>query len=188
MIDHLREVLHQAEENVAVAYWYFNYQETDLQSPVTVLSSILRQILESLPTLPRTILDAYQQHLKLRKEVTLQTLIQLCADVIGCTMRSYVIIDALDECENARHRSDLLVALRRLSQLPNGRVLVTSREHQSDVSSDLKAATQITIRAHESDLRRYLHEELKHAESMDVISESFAAIIAERIIQKADGM
>jgi hypothetical protein len=44
-----------------VAFFYFDYQDQDHQMPSRILSSILRQIMETMLEIPKCVTDAYEK-------------------------------------------------------------------------------------------------------------------------------
>ena len=103
--------------------------------------------------------------------------------------RTYIVIDALDECTE-RHdtRSYLIYAI--LNSISNLRLLVTSREIAT-IENDLGKPVRLDISASPYDVRSYIHEQCqvgsrlkKHiSEDPDLEYE-----ITETIMQNLDGM
>ncbi|OAF61296.1 hypothetical protein VC83_02089 [Pseudogymnoascus destructans] len=102
--------------------------------------------------------------------------------------RAYIVIDALDECEESRCRRPFVQFISRLSQAHAVRLFVTSRQCYYDISTFFSTYPQIEIQAHDHDLRRYMYQELDHAAIDDIVDKDFASKIVETLLNKAQGM
>jgi archaellum biogenesis ATPase FlaH len=173
---------------ISVAFFYFDYQDEDRQSPALVLSSILRQLVATLSEIPQSISDAYEKHQKSGTSCSLEELEQLMKDVLKIVDQSVIIIDALDECDKSRHRKPFLQILRRLQQIQNLRVFVTSRQNFQDIMVAFNSHPQIAITAHNFDLQCYMRQEMELAGLDEIVDASFANTIIKAVIAKAQGM
>jgi hypothetical protein len=59
IIDELRSSFSSPES--PVAFFYFDYQDQDHQTPSSILSSILRQIVAMMPEIPKCMSDAHEK-------------------------------------------------------------------------------------------------------------------------------
>lgn len=82
-------------------------------------------------------------------------LVALCSQ----SSRTYIVVDALDECEANRERRLFLPVF---EDLPDSttKIFVTSRPNNEDIFQSLSRASQITITASELDLRKYIIERI----------------------------
>jgi hypothetical protein len=184
VIDYFRD----SKTGISVAFFYFDYQDEGRQSPAFVLSCILRQLVATLSEIPQSISDAYEKHKKSGTFCSLEELEQLMKDVLKIIDQSVIIIDALDECDKSRHRKPFLQILRRLQQIPNLRVFVTSRQNFQDIMVAFDSHPQIAITAHSFDLQRYMRQEMELAGLDEIVDDSFANTIINAVIAKAQGM
>lgn len=104
------------------------------------------------------------------------------------TERTFFVLDALDECDFSKHRKALLQTLHDLSQLPQTRLLVTSRSHIQDIAKSFHRIPQIVIEAHDEDLEEYLLAELRTSPGSDDLDEELTEKIRSKIKQRAKGM
>ena len=74
--------------------------------------------------------------------------------------RTYVVVDALDECD-AIHERRLLLPL--LESLPYGstRLFVTSRPNHEDICHVFEKVSQIKITAPEPEIKRFVTEKME---------------------------
>lgn len=187
MIDELQGSL--AGEECPVAFWYFDYQDQDNQTPRNMISAILRQVAATISKLPEILVDAHKKFHD--SSLPMHELQNLLIDIIktyGDAHRTYIIIDALDECDESRHRRVVLNFIERLKQILSVRIFVTSRQRPHDINAVFHAYPQIEIEAQESDLMRYMYQEIRVANVEDFVDEKFATEIVDTIIKKAQGM
>ncbi|KAF3483408.1 uncharacterized protein GIQ15_02732 [Arthroderma uncinatum] len=183
------EIMSSVMDYEVVAFHYFDYQDRDFQSPTSVLSSVLRQILTMLPTIPQCVTDAYNKLGRASSSIPLHELEKMLLSITQDIRRAYIIIDALDECVEAANRKPLLLFLDQLSKHNQAvRLFVTSRPYPRDIHTAFQAQRQILVQAHESDLRRYLYREIDHADVQDIVNHKFASKIVGTLIDKAEGM
>ena len=187
MIDELQSSL--AKEECSLAFWYFDYQDQDNQTPRNMISAILRQVAATISQIPKTLVDAHKKFHD--SSLPMHELQNLLIDIIkthGDTHRTYIIIDALDECDELSHRRVVLDFIQRLKEILGVRIFVTSRQRPHDINVVFQAYPQIEIEARESDLMRYMYQEIRGANVEDFVDEKFAKEIVDTIIKKAQGM
>lgn len=104
------------------------------------------------------------------------------------TEHTYFILDGLDECDLLQHRKTLLETLHYLAQLPQTRLLVTSRPHIQDIAGSFHKIPQIAIVAHDEDLEKYISVRLGTSHDIDHLDEHLITRICVQIKKKANGM
>jgi hypothetical protein len=101
---------------------------------------------------------------------------------------TYIIFDALDECDSTSTRRPLLALLERLDKT-GGRLFVTSRPFSAEINSSFLQNYKLEIEAGEADLRLLLKERLERAKHMEcLLRPSLKEEIISAILQNADGM
>ena len=169
IIDHLKRVNDVAWS--PVAFLYFDYQDEDQQTPTAVLSSLLKQIVATMPDIPKSISDVYEKHRKSGTPLALDELEAILLDVYNELHQTTILIDALDE---SRYRRTFLLLLGRLRQISNFRLFVTSRQSFQDITEAFNHYPQISISAHDFDLKCYMRQEIDHAGVEDIVDDAFA--------------
>jgi len=130
-------------QSTPVAFFYLSHADRQAQTSHAVLSCLLRQVLEQVPSLPETVRAVYDTaQAKGGGALSAFECERLLAEVLGELPRAYLVLDALDECAD-EHRGSLLRTLGQLGQLRGVRVLVTSRPHVKFVS--LTPCLHVTI-------------------------------------------
>ena len=186
VIDELKSTISGPES--PVAFFYFDYRDQDRQTPNSFLSSILRQIVATIPETPQCVVNAHDKAYGVCESLPLHELEKMIYDILPSIHRLYVIIDALDECDESRHRRTVLQLLYRIKQIANIRLFLTSRQYPHDIKAMFHIHSQIAIYAHEFDLRRYMHQQLHHADVSDIVDGAFASKVVETLVHRAEGM
>ena len=151
-------------QEVAVACFYFDFAVRKEQSPTSALGALLKQLVRGLEETPREISLAYQGQKNILGGRGLQP-----ADIVkmlqatASRKRTFICIDALDECV-AGYRVKLLDSLDKVLQMyPSTRIFVTGRPHiQTEVEKRLSGRiTTIHITSRRHDIISYLHSRLE---------------------------
>ncbi len=186
MVDRLRDTF--LGQNVAIAHLYFDYRDQEHQSTDIMTAGLLKQLAMAKATLPRSVLDLYQrlkdQQRKPQQQDLEQALLNTCRDFD----RVFIIIDALDECDENKHRKSFLELLKSLRDNSSTNLFVTSRPHPEDVKKVLEGSSKIIIKADDSDLRKYISREIHCSEAVDDIDEDFKTKIIEKVVHGARQM
>lgn len=117
------------------------------------MSSLLRQLVQSHPTISKTVDQFYSSH-----ELSHPTLYEF-KEALQIEIRRYskvfVVVDALDECVDDETRTALLATLK---DLPVN-LFVTSR-YSLTTEKKFDGAERLDIRAHDNDVRRYVENRI----------------------------
>lgn len=146
VIDYLKDHF-AGDQDVGIAYIYCNLQhkggkrsfdarsilqgQDDRLQAEELISSLLKQIVQAMPSLPEPVRALYAKHSRDRtRPLTEEVLSTLIPVVQGCFSRRFVIvIDALDECHNSNYcRSEFLQTIFKLQKaVERTSIFVTSR-------------------------------------------------------------
>jgi len=170
--------------NASVACFYIDFAAPKEQSPTTILSSLLRQIVGSLEEVPAKIVQAFRD----QKEATggrrlgLGEVVEMLQD-ISSSRHIFICIDALDECM-AEYRAKLLGSLEQiLHKSPNTRIFLAGRVHVRDeVEKHLAGkAVAVSIMPTTGDIIRFLRAKLKEDITPDAMDKSLEEEIIKSI-------
>lgn len=167
-----------------MAYFYFDHQDQSSQSTSVVLCSVLRQLLEQMPTIPSCVTELYEKSGH-NGSITLNECERLLADLASGLEYVYLVFDGLDE---AAHRRAFLQSILNVAQTPHVRLLVTSRPHISDLTDLFQQYPNLVIRAHQEDLKTYLYQELEQGEIYKIADQQFVKRLVRKLTQGAEGM
>ncbi|KAI9802247.1 MAG: hypothetical protein M1825_002968 [Sarcosagium campestre] len=155
VVEHILKVESGRDSNVA--YVYCEHDNQANQSPVSLVRSLIRQLVEKRHPLPEAIETLYRAACDKNSKPTLDTLRDLLIDLGKSSRKTFVLIDALDESDKDqyKHRKDILDVLSALKGTPI-RVLVTSRLHASDITKTLSDSSRLDIVTNAADIKSFL--------------------------------
>jgi len=173
-----------AGESVAVACFYFDFAAHNEQSSTSVLGAILKQIVGGLDEVPGEIARAYGDQKKVigGRGPRLSDVVRML-QTTSSEKRTFICIDALDECA-AGHQAKLLGSLSQILQKsPGTRIFVTGRPHiQAEIGKRLAGrVTSVPITPRRDDITSYLHSRLDEDTTPDAMDRSLEADILKKI-------
>jgi hypothetical protein len=167
VIDHLLRSQHVA--NDAVAFIYCNYKRQTEQSAKHMLSSILRQIIDIRPGVPKPVQEFYMSHTTRRIAPSSDKIRQVLGAAAEDLHRLTIVVDALDECET-RARNVFLSAVEMLRRKCGVRLLATSRSLPNAQSHPtFLGKLELEVKAYDEDLEKYVRS--RTSELHQVVSE-----------------
>ena len=130
---------------VAIAYFYFTFNDPVLQLCEPAVRSIIRQLSSYEKMLPKELDNLYVQCRNGQQQPSLDSLKRILRSLIGRSRHSYIVLDALDECIE---RSEVLDLIKELIQSNLGplHIYVTGRS-EKDIVDRLEELnlTQISL-------------------------------------------
>jgi len=172
------------EGDTAVMCFYFDFAARSQQSPVNMLGSLLRQFVSGLKKIPEAIVQDFQKQKTGTGGRGLQVSgVMKMFQAITTTRRTFICVDALDECI-PEHRMVILESLRLILQgSPNTRLFMTGRPQvRSEVERRLDgAATFVSVQPTEDGVIIYLHDKLRKDTTPEIMSTTLEAEIMRTI-------
>ena len=172
------------EEDTAVMCFYFDFAARNEQSPVNMLGSLLRQLVIGLERIPETVVQDFRKQKKSIGGRGLQVSeILTMFRTITATKRTFICVDALDECV-PEHRMVVLESLRQILEgSPNTRLFMTGRPQvRTEVEKRLDGmATLISIQPTEDGVVRYLRDKLRNDTTPEIMSSALEDEIIKSI-------
>jgi len=169
---------------MAVAGFYFDFAAQSEQSPASMLGAVLRQVVSGLGEVPKDIVQAYEDQKKVigGRGPRLADIVKMLQNTVSMK-RTFICIDALDECV-VRYRVEILDSLNQIQQgSPGTRIFVTGRQHiEAEVGKRLSGrgtALRITPRRH--DIISYLHHRLDRDIRPEAMDSHLKADILKKI-------
>lgn len=143
-------------DNVGIAYIYCNYKRREAQTTIDLLAAILKQLVQERPLYGEPVTSLHALHVDRRTRPSLNEICTALNSVLNNYSKTYIIIDALDECTDSDGtRSELLAVLRNLQAKTDTRLMVTSR-FVSKIEQSFEESPMLEIRASEADVKRYV--------------------------------
>jgi len=172
------------EGDTAVMCFYFDFAARNEQSPVNMLGSLLRQLVSGPEGIPEAVVQGFREQRSGIGGRGLQVSgILKMFQTITATKRTFICVDALDECV-PEHRMVVLESLRQILQgSPNTRIFMTGRPQvRSEVEKRLSgAAAFISIQPTEDGVVRYLRDKLRNDTTPEIMSSTLEAEILKSI-------
>ena len=182
MIDSLCDQVRGQE--VAVAGFYFDFAAQKEQSSASMLGALLKQAVSGLEGVPEEIVQAYkdQKGFLGGRGPQLADIVKML-QTTSSKKRTFICIDAIDECV-AGHRVKVLDSLHQILRgSPNTRIFVTGRPHiRAEVENRLAGrVTTLRITPQRHDIISYLHSKLDEDPTPDAMDSSLKADILRKI-------
>ena len=172
------------DEDTTVTCFYFDFASRNEQSPVNMLGSLLRQLVSGLDGIPEAVIRSFRKQKKVIGGRGLQVSgILKMFQTITTTKRTFICVDALDECV-PEHRMVILESLEQIVQGSLGaRIFLTGRSHvRSEVERKLNgAAAFVLIEPTGDGITMYLREKLKSDTAPEMMSSALEASIMKSI-------
>ena len=181
-MDHLRGEFQS--QKVVISCVYCSYKDQALQTPTSLIASILYQILTITKFISDDLRALYERH-ELKK--TRPRLEELFAELQACVQsldKFFVIIDALDECSDVT-RNEFLKHIRKLR--PAANLMVTTRPASHSVNVYPEAVC-VEIRAKDTDVRSYCEAKIKSDDRFNFMREDAKNDMINKLVENAQDM
>ena len=178
-------------QKTAVTCFYFDFAARKEQSATSTMGSLLKQIVSGMKSIPEEISSVFQEQ-KMAiggRGPRLLDIVKMLQTVTS-SLRTFVCIDALDECAVA-HRVKLLNSLQKiLEKSPGTRIFIIGRPHIRSEIEKLLAGRVITvsISPQKDDIIGYLRFRLGEDPTPAAMNEVLLAEIVEKIPEKMSEM
>ncbi|CZR65340.1 related to nucleoside phosphorylase [Phialocephala subalpina] len=171
-----------------IAYIYFNFNRQEKQKVGDLLASLLKQLAESLPSLPGSVKDIYTHHETKRTRPSLDEISRVLGSVAAIYSRVFFIIDALDECQASDGcRASFLSELFNLQTRHGANIFATSR-FIPEIIDQFKGGVSLEIRASTDDVERYLEGHIMQLPIFVQQNRPLQEEIKKGISEAVDGM
>jgi ankyrin repeat domain-containing protein 50 len=119
------------------AHFYFEFNEK--RTVDTMLRSIIVQLCKRKKKMPSELHQIYEQYENGLRPPELTNLMEIFSMLLTNTHRTYLILDALDECPMGSDKEDLLKVIRKMVGIPKHlNILITSRM-EKDINEEYKS-------------------------------------------------
>ncbi|KAK4500879.1 hypothetical protein PRZ48_009071 [Zasmidium cellare] len=150
----VRWLQRRSNEDEAVLYLFCRHSEQKAQTFDKLISTLLRQICRRFTQLLPIPTPMYQQAKQAQVRPSANDIDNALRACVAQVKRTYLVIDALDECQPS--------CCQRLLELAKGlpwRYITTSRK-DSAISASIESSLYLHIRATEHDLQSYIESEM----------------------------
>ena len=179
------------EQNTAVTCFYLDFAARKEQSVVSVLGSLLRQIVGGMDKVPEEISRAFQEQKRVigGREPRLPDIVKMLQTTTS-SLPTFVCIDALDECATI-NRVKLLNSLKQILETsPRTRIFIIGRPHvRPEIEKRLAGRViSVPVGPNKDDIIEYLRLRLEEDETPDAMDENLEADILEKIPENMSEM
>jgi len=178
-------------QNVTVACLYLDFAAQQEQSSTSLLGALLKQLVVGLGEVPEEMAQAYkEQKNSIGGRRPQHTDIVKMLQTATSKKRTFICLDALDECA-PEHRVKLLNSLNKIIQKsPGTRIFVTGRPHiRPELGRRLSGRmASLSINTKRDDIIRYLHSRLEVDPTPDAMDSSLEADILKNIPEEISEM
>ena len=177
--------------NAAVACFYFDFAAQKEQSAMSVLGSLLNQVVRGLEEIPAKIAQAFrdQKNVIGGRRLELSEIVEMLQD-ISSLRPTFICIDALDEC-TVESRMELLESLKQvLRKSPSIRIFLAGRSQiRNDVEKCLSGRViPLSIIPTKNDIIRFLRAKLKKDPTPEAMDECLEEDIIKNIPETVSKM
>ncbi|KAM3479755.1 hypothetical protein MY8738_005313 [Beauveria namnaoensis] len=198
VIEHLKGEC-EKDPGQILAYFYFEFNDTNKQSPRNCLSSVISQLCSQSKVFPAQLKDLYERCGSLHGPPSVGDLISTLSAFAALEKveHIYIIMDALDECPRTGHedqRAELLEAVKAIQHISPSKIhfLVTSRQ-ELDIEESI--TTHLTVAAYSiqdsgvtADIGEYINSQLASDRRLNSWSEDIKKEIESVLTRRAGGM
>lgn len=187
VVDDIRKTFY-GHDRIGIACLFCSYKRQSEQRWADLLASLLKQLVQELPSLPDVVESLYNEHTRRNTCPSSNELLNVLRSVVGSYSRVFFVIDALDECTNAEgDRTHLLHEIFRLQGHTGINLFATSR-FIPEIEKEFEGCMKLEIRANDDDVLRYLDGKMLQLRAF--VSRNFILQeeIKSKIIEAVDGM
>lgn len=179
----------QNDASVGVSYVYCNFRRRHGQKPVDLLTSLLKQLIRGLPSVPQIIERLYEQCQRKQTRPSIEEISQALQSVVHNYSKAFFVVDALDECPiSDGARKQLLTELLNIQSKTLANLFITSRFIPEIEKFWEEKSTKLEIRASDEDLRRYVNGHMWKLPSFVSRNADLQEQIQTVIVKAVDGM
>ena len=165
VVDHLSRRV--KGPRVAISCVYCSYKDEAIQTPTSLIASVLQQVLRKRMVVSDDLRTLYERHELNKTRPTVKELsVQLQASVHSLE-KFFVVIDALDECPDVK-REEFLDHIRKLQPMVN--LMITTRP-ASHIANGFPEAACVEIRAKDTDIQSYCEAKIRYDHRLQCVQD-----------------
>ncbi|PYH90696.1 purine and uridine phosphorylase [Aspergillus ellipticus CBS 707.79] len=173
--------------HVGIAYIFCDYREKSNQNVTSILAAILKQLVQSIETVPENLNTLYAALQATKSSPQRDEVIEVLELVVSSFSRVYLVIDALDECsESDGTRNAVISHILNLQETCNMNLFATSR-FIPDITARLEKFSTVEVRASDGDVARYAKGRI-HEFNCVRKSPALSELVVSSITETSDGM
>ncbi|KFY30094.1 hypothetical protein V493_02139 [Pseudogymnoascus sp. VKM F-4281 (FW-2241)] len=187
VVDHI-DANAQKDTNIGIAYLYCNFRRQDEQTAEGLLASLLKQLAQGLYPLPESVKSLYDSYKEKRTQPTFSEISIALQSVTALYSRSFIVVDALDECRASDGcRTKLLKEIFALQVKSRANIFSTSR-FIPEIVEYFKNSMRLEIRASDHDVQRYFDGHMSELPTCVIRSLVLQSEVKAEIVKAVNGM
>lgn len=167
--------------NIGIAFVYCNLQRQHEQKLEHILRSLLKQLIRERPSIPEIVKRLYDDHKEKQSPPPIDEISKALQSVINDHSRTFIVIDALDECQDPE---TLLSGIFELQAHTGANLFITSRPVE-EIKKKFEGSLSLEICARDEDIGKYLDGHMSQLPILDErnkdLSEEVKAKIKKQI-------
>jgi hypothetical protein len=184
-IDHICKTVWN--ESVGIAYLFCSYKSQVDQSALSLLSALLKQLLQGQPDMA-PLIRIYDQHTRKNSRPSIDDIFGILQSSCSSYTAVYIVVDALDECSDADGaRIRLLDKLDELQAKSDVRLMCTSR-FIPEIVNKFDSNTALEIRASSHDVRRFVEGRIPYLPKCIQRDDNLKRTVQDKVVGAVDGM
>jgi hypothetical protein len=187
VIDHLH-FRFRDDLTVGIVYLYCNFRQQHKQRPTDLLLSVLKQLVQKQQSIHKTLQSLYDYYKDKPSRPSFDEILKALHSVVADYSRTFIIIDALDECQVSNGgRRKFLSEIFNLQAKTGASLFATSR-FIPEIIKEFEGSVSLEIHASGEDVQRYLDGHMIQLPSFVLRSLDLQEEIKTGIIEAVDGM
>ncbi|EPE09525.1 ankyrin repeat protein [Ophiostoma piceae UAMH 11346] len=176
------------DRTIGIAYVYCNFRRKHEQKTMDLIASLLKQLSRGQPSVPDCVKALHHKHQSRETRPSLDEMAQALQVVARMYSRTFVIVDALDECQTTDGcRSRLIAEIFNLQAKCGSSIFATSR-FIPEITAKFDVGTSLEIRASKADIARFLEGNISKLSASEDWSAELKDLIKTSISDVVDGM
>jgi hypothetical protein len=168
----LQNLLQYCDDDPAktVAYFYFDFNDTQKQYAEPMLRSLICQLSQQSIKIHASLDTLFASHEDGKRQPSLDALLEVTHQIMQQTPQVYIMLDALDECAQRTELMEILVTMARW-ELQNMHITATSRRERNIESSmkefvDQQNSICLQSKVVDKDIQQYVQQRLLNDKSL----------------------
>lgn len=185
VVDHLQQQFLETPA-VGMSYFFCDFSQRGTITVKALIACLLRQLVQNMRRIPEAVRDLFARHRQHMILPQLQDMVRCLTLVTSELSHVYIVIDALDECEE-EIRNHLLSEILDLQSNSPLSFFATSR-FVPDISSQFEQCPCLEIQAHADDVKSYISGQIVNLRPFVRRDAGLQELIIQRIAEAIDGM
>ncbi|KAH7169486.1 hypothetical protein DER46DRAFT_698966 [Fusarium sp. MPI-SDFR-AT-0072] len=184
--------LFRNDTSIGVAFVYCDVQRKDEQKAEDLLASLLKQLCQRQSSLPEAMKALYTSHKSRQTRPSLDELSRILKGVILRYARTFIIVDALDECQHEERFVTEILAI----QYDTGSNLFATSRPIKTIEQRFNGCLSLDIKASDEDVKAYVENRILELRLLrednkdlhEIRKSELKANIKSQVIESVHGM